>query len=435
MSQDPYQLNTDELHVPPSVEGDEYDGVPEKFKHPKPAHNSRLPIIALFAVAILGVGGFVAYEAVNQVDTMPIRPVPIPAGPIAEMDATAPQPSAEELGIPADEITPPVAENGDANPVEENETGTEPTVHADALAPLPSMPAPPEEQLQPIEAQAEVSTVDPLAPLPATQATKPKLSDKTAQTIAAVNEILGKEITPSNLAVSKADAIVAEAANQPPSAQDASQSREMISRAQQVIHVKRVSSEKSPQAVLAAGDRVMRVHQYDDAVKIYDQALKKNPSNAVALSGKALALQKSGDTKAAMGIYQRLLDLNPRDLDSLTNYLGLLQKQNPDEAMGRLDVLAEKYPDNAAIAGQIGAVFASQKDAPNALRYFMKANALDDENPTYPFNIAVLYDRMGNGVKARSYYGQALGIIRENPEMAGGLSAEKIRDRLRALAD
>jgi Flp pilus assembly protein TadD len=433
MAQDPYHLNTDDIRVEPSTADDEFDDLSIA---PARSNAARNVAIAVLVVASLGAGGYFAYDALFPAAPAPMvaRPPmglnptdPLPNDVIADEQAVG-APSAEELGIPPETITPPPQpEAGDENPLEEDEPAIMPqndaaavdtpadnaTVQATALSPLPDMPAPVEPStLQP---------VNPTAPLPQPPVTKSNtISDKTARTIAEVNEILGTATTPSP-----------EVAPQPA----ASSRVEMTSRAQQVIHVKKTYPAQSSQAVLAAGDRVMQVHQYDQAVEIYDQQLKKNPSDPEALSGKALALQKAGKTKEAMNIYQRLVDKNPRDLGSLTNYLGLLQTQNPDEAMGRLSVLSERYPDNAAIAGQIGTVYATQMDTPNALRHFMKAQALDPENPTYSFNTAVLYDRLGNGTKAREYYGQALRIARQNPDMAGSLPIDKILDRLRALKD
>src|SRR5690606_27564798 len=128
---------------------------------------------------------------------------------------------------------------------------------------------------------------------------------------------------------------------------------EVTPRAKQVIVVKKAYSAQSGPAVNAAGNRVMAAGNYNDAVAIYDSQLARNPSDPIALSGKALALQKAGRDAEALSLYQRLLDLNPRDIDALTNYLGLLQKQKPEEALIRLENLEGQYPESALIAGQI----------------------------------------------------------------------------------
>lgn len=203
-------------------------------------------------------------------------------------------------------------------------------------------------------------------------------------------------------------------------------------KARQVIVVKRVYDASSPQAAIAAGDRVLDAKQYGAAADIYDQQLKRNPSDPLALSGKALALQRAGNHVEAMNTYERLLSLNPRDVEAMTNYLGLLQEQDPQQAMSRLQNLSTQYPENAAVAGQLGMVSARMMDTPNALRAFQKAEALDPTNATYPFNIAVLYDRLGTVDKARTAYHKALNLARQYPNRAT-ISIDAVRQRLTTL--
>lgn len=135
----------------------------------------------------------------------------------------------------------------------------------------------------------------------------------------------------------------------------------------------------------------------------------------------------------AMNTYQRLLDLNPRDVEALTNYMGLVQKQDPEEALIRLNSLAEQYPDNAAVMGQLGMVHANMMDTPQAFQYFEKAIALDGTNPVYPFNVAVLYDRLGTTTKAYDAYKMTLALMSDYPNRAGNIPADVVRGRLSAL--
>lgn len=329
-----------------------------------------------------------------------------PVDPIDPVDATNAAASADPAAaeaVVADAAIQPQDAAGTLQPVDQN-----------------VMPAPAQQQLQPIDPNAVVEK--------AATSLSPQ-QQKTADTLAAVNEILGTPTTPSP-AVDGMAPISTVAPNATPAA---APPVEVKSRAQQVIKVTKSYSAQSPQAMIAAGDRVLDSQQYGAAIDIFDKQLRSNPSDPQALAGKALALQKSGRSTEALDAYQRLIDLNPRDVQSLTNYLGLLQKQKPDEAMSRLNSLSQQYPDNAAVAGQIASVFAGQNDAPSALRYFMKAKALDDRNPTYPFNIAVLYDRMGNGPKAKSFYREALTLARGNRSMAPSVPVDAIINRMRTL--
>lgn len=273
-----------------------------------------------------------------------------------------------------------------------------------------ALPPPPQEQLAPID--PPMASIADAGNMPVPTATQKSAVD----TMAAVNEILGGEVKVS-----------------PVTTQAMAQQIEITPRASQVIIVKRNYTAQSSQAVVAAGDRVLEARQYAAAVDIFDSELANNPSDPLALAGKALALQKSGQVQAAMDTYERLIDLNPRDLEALTNYLGLLQSQDPQQAIGRLNHLSEQYPSNAAVAGQLGMVYATLTDTPNALRYFQKAASLDTTNPTYPFNLAVLYDRLGTAQLAHNGYMRALKLARDYPSKASAIPVDTIRARLSSL--
>lgn len=366
-------------------------------------------------------------NAVVPQQIAPVDPNAVPATAIAPLEAGA-QPVAPAV---AQAVTDPaLPHDPTAIPLPPEEMA-QPNP-SPSMADPNVMPPPAEAQLKPIDpnqvvAKATGEVVGEVVP-PVNEPAAPvtEMQKKTADTMAAVNEILGRETAPSPQPA-PLDGQVAQqpVAPQPPV--------EVISRAEQVIKVKKNFSSQSPQAMMAAGDRVLADNQYGAAIEIYDRQLRDNPSDTMALAGKALALQKTGRETEAMDSYQRLTELNSRDVESLTNYLGLLQKQKPEEAMQHLNNLAEQYPDNAAVAGQIASVYAGQMDTPSALRYFMKARALDSRNATYPFNIAVLYDRMGNQEKAKAYYRDALNVVRDNSSQQATIPVEKILARMRSV--
>lgn len=504
MTQDPYQLNNDDLQLtaaPEDDSGDEYDGLEVASIEEKQGVKKMPIVLGVVALAAIAGAGFVTYQ-IFGVDTAPIIPQqppvvanalppgaePMPAAPVdpnappvAEapaIDPTTGQPivTAEAVpaptdaaAIPADENAPVPADTA-AMPPAADANAVPPAPPADALAQAPTDTTKPVVEEKPAATDAAKTdvvkdvadakdateefdtppalkqiahneaqkteatpTVTPALPDPAAEQLKPidpgavtakaagdataQVDKKTADKVAAVNEILGNE----NAAVS-------------PKVQDRiAREVEVTPRAREVIIVRKAYNADSAQAIVAAGDRVLDAKQYGAAAEIYDRQLKKNPSDPSALAGKAIALQRAGNTVEAMNTYERLLDLNPRDLEALTNYLGLLQKQNPAQALTRLQNLGRQYPENAAIAGQTAMVYASMMDTPNALRFFNKAAALDQTNATYPFNLGVLYDRLGTTQKARDAYIKALAVSRAYPDKAGSIPVETIRNRLSTM--
>lgn len=334
-------------------------------------------------------------------DAATLAPTETKAADLAAMPEAVPAPVAETKteSVVADiPVTPTAAEDVLAKAA------------TPAIAPVApaAMPAPAEDQLKPIDVAAA-----PAATPSAVQAQK---------TADAVKEILGK------------DAIVSDQVKQAQTAK-MTEPTEVTPHAREVIVVKKAYNASSSQAVNAAGVRILSAGQYNEAADMFDSQLKKNPSDPLALAGKAQALQRAGRIDEALRTYDRLLQLNPRDLEALTNSLGLVQQQNPQKALTKLQSLVQQYPDNAAVAGQLATTQARMMDTPNALRNFQKAMALDPTNPTYPFNMAVLYDRLGSSDKARATYRQALDVANAYPHKASNVPLQVIRDRMASMGN
>lgn len=354
----------------------------------------------------------------NPADVAAVEPV---------MDPAAPQ----------DAALPPVAEDVSAMPPAEEVAGLPPVAEevAAAVPPAPvepvvaEVPAAP-EAVQPAAKAAAVAKapseelLQPIDPVPAAAPKAAQIAEKASATAKRTARTADAKLDEVQKILESAGVTAAPAQPAPPV--------EVTPRAREVIVVTRSYNAQSPQAMIAAGDRVLAADQFGAAAEIYDNQLRHNPSDPLALAGKALALQKDGDHVGAMNAYERLLSLNPRDVEALTNYLGLLQEQDPQQAMVRLQNLSEQYPQNAAVAGQLGMLHARMMDTPNAIRHFQKAAALDSTNATYPFNLAVLYDRLGTVTKARAEYRKALGLARDYPSRSS-VSADVIRHRLNSI--
>jgi tetratricopeptide (TPR) repeat protein len=409
-----------------------------EYAAPKP--KSRMGfLLGLLALLGLSGGGFVAYTMFVPADDFAYAPPPpvaaqAPAPEAAPVVADAPllteaipAPAAAELSPAATVITDaetpaPAAEAviPQTDPVAAVTAGSEAPVAAEPAAAMPeAVPAPVATIDAVNDALAETEAVPAAPPQQQLQPIEPVTKEE--KTAEAVKEILGAD---APMKPSEQDAQLNNIAKQV----------EVTPRAKQVIIVKKAYSAQSAEAMNAAGDRVLKAGGYADAVKIYDSRLQNNPSDPIALAGKAQALQQEGQDDAAMAVWQRLLELNPRDVEALTNYLGLLQKQQPDEALEKLKELSAQYPENAGVAAQIAMASATLTDTPTALKNFRKAIALDPTEPTYPFNMAVLYDRLGTTDKAREGYTRALNVVRDFPEKASRVPVEIIRARLRALS-
>jgi tetratricopeptide (TPR) repeat protein len=148
--------------------------------------------------------------------------------------------------------------------------------------------------------------------------------------------------------------------------------------------------------------------------------------------GRAVALQKLGQDDAALAAYESVLNNDPKNLEALTNMLGLLKKKDPKLAIEKLGQLRETYPYNADITAQLGIAYGSAGQFEDALKYLDMAEALSPGSASVLYNRAVLYDRMGRAQQAGDLYRQIVRMAAEG-NLDQTLPLEAIRRRLAVL--
>lgn len=186
------------------------------------------------------------------------------------------------------------------------------------------------------------------------------------------------------------------------------------------------------ESMLVAANRALDLDRNDAALEMFNALYEKNKRDPRILMGRAVAQQKLGQDDVAIVSYQALLDIDPKNSDAIVNMMGLLQKQYPQVAQRRLKDLQEKFPANPGIAAQLGMTYAQMGDNKEAIRALSMAESLDPTNAQHSFNMAVIFDRVGDKSNAMRYYQEALqtdavyGASRSIPR-------EKIYDRLAKL--
>ncbi|MEA1938811.1 MAG: tetratricopeptide repeat protein, partial [Pseudomonadota bacterium] len=160
--------------------------------------------------------------------------------------------------------------------------------------------------------------------------------------------------------------------------------------------------------------------------------LDRDPDDTRFIMGRAVALQKMGQTSAAIRAYQRVIVVDPDNFVALTNLLGLIGRNSPRAALSELITLVDKYPDQDMIAAQIGFTYAELGDSENALKNLRWAAKLAPGNPTYQMNVAVLFDQKGNTTMAATHYRNTLKLA-ELGNDNDSLPIETIKARLNYL--
>ncbi|MCH7932138.1 MAG: tetratricopeptide repeat protein, partial [Proteobacteria bacterium] len=182
----------------------------------------------------------------------------------------------------------------------------------------------------------------------------------------------------------------------------------------------------------AAARRALGAGQTEGALKIYEDLLGRYPNNRLALLGKANALHRLGRVGDAIRVYEETLSRYPDEMAALTNLLGLIGRQSPQNALGRLRRLYRVNPGFGPVAAQMALIHAQLGDHGNALRYMKEALALEPRNPVYQVNVAIMSDRAGDKREAVRAYERTLELIAADTT-ALPISPPAIRDRLRYL--
>lgn len=172
--------------------------------------------------------------------------------------------------------------------------------------------------------------------------------------------------------------------------------------------------------------------QYQTALEIFDDLYKKKPHDTRIIMGRAVALQKLGQTDEALAAYQGVLADDPKNVEALTNMLGLIRGQDMVTAVEKLKHLRDLYPANADVTAQLGMVYGVSGDYANAVKYLDMADTLKPGNPVVLYNKAVAYDHMGHELEAADMYRRLLLIV-SNGDFDRTFPLEAIRNRLAAM--
>lgn len=168
--------------------------------------------------------------------------------------------------------------------------------------------------------------------------------------------------------------------------------------------------------------------QFEAATLLYNQALELAPHNNLAMFGLATIYQQEGETDKAKQYYIKLLKLDPSDQRSLNNFLLLVGEQSPEGAIIELKRLENINPQMALIPAQIAMIYSKSEDYAKSIKYLYKALALEPENLLYIYNLAILFDKIGNYPEAKKLYKELLDASYSGKNIP--YSYEKINERL-----
>ena len=200
----------------------------------------------------------------------------------------------------------------------------------------------------------------------------------------------------------------------------------------QYLTVKKEKAAESIDSRLATARRALNDGRTAAALQFFNDLRADYPSDTRVLMGRAVTLQRLGQNAEALQGYEDVLVNDPKNLDALTNMLGLIKQQNPQLALEKLQDLRNLYPYNADITTQLAVAYGQTGNLNESLRYITLAEALKPESSYVLYNKAVLYDRLGRGAEAADMYRK---LIRRSAEgtLDQNLPIESIKKRLAVI--
>ena len=164
----------------------------------------------------------------------------------------------------------------------------------------------------------------------------------------------------------------------------------------------------------------------------YEQALREDATNRDAALGLAAVEMRAQRYEQADAIYQRLLQVNPRDPHAQAGMLALRgQGLDPVQAESRVKSLLAADPEASVLHFTLGNQYAQQGRWAEAQQAYFKAYAGDPENPDYAFNLAVSLDQLRQPALALEYYRRALAAAQKR---AANFAADAARTRVQQLS-
>jgi tetratricopeptide (TPR) repeat protein len=130
---------------------------------------------------------------------------------------------------------------------------------------------------------------------------------------------------------------------------------------------------------------------FEDAVNWYLAAADINPANIDNYFNMALAYSRLKDEDNSLMAYEKILEIEPDNLDALIYASGLEEKRGNEEkasaylesALGQYTKLLETDPENVEVIAKISTIYEKIGNMPESIIYLKKAIDLDPENVTW----------------------------------------------------
>lgn len=181
-----------------------------------------------------------------------------------------------------------------------------------------------------------------------------------------------------------------------------------------------------------AGTELLNAGQYEDALRRYENARLMNPAEPGLLQNLGFIYTKLGRRDDAIATYRALHAQNPDNVDALRTVLGILTDAGArDEAFAICREILQSKPDDLQILGLLADMYYQDADSARALGdmegekaklaailpLYEAVAVKDASNPGPPYQLGLVYYRMGDFRSAGTNFEKALEHLEPGMEL------------------
>lgn len=217
------------------------------------------------------------------------------------------------------------------------------------------------------------------------------------------------------------------------------------------------------------------MNEFNKAIENYDLALKYEPDYVAAMKNLAILYMQTGDAEGALGMYRRVMAVNPGEMteekknamldlgqlyvnilrdypnaigvyeeivqfdsSNVDGWTNLAMLYNREEITDRELVANKKlfsfFPQNAQYPMNIGNIYTNLQQYDGAVEYYNKALELEPTNVQAHINLGIVYLNQNNYEAAKSAYNKAVAQDANNAKALCGLAEVYVEEGNQAEA-
>lgn len=200
---------------------------------------------------------------------------------------------------------------------------------------------------------------------------------------------------------------------------------------QKVLGMLDKNSKARGEVYLRIGETLRRKGDMDGAVAALSKARDVLPENSLVVSDLALSFESAGRRQEAIQAYQQAVKLDPSNGVALNNLAFQLAETGGDldQALTYAQRAKQMMPNMSEVADTLGWIYLKKNLADNAIDIFRELVAKAPNNATYRYHLGMAFSQKGDKPRAIKELQQAL---HSNPQKS---EEDKIRELINKLQD